>query len=89
MCSRIAYESVSSPALEVNVIIGERLVHYYGNLYTKARVDTMDALDSLGPLNSASELKNKILFSVIVVRGLALFSSAHLSFTFMFYAHLE
>lgn len=67
---RIAQESVASPSLEVNVIIGERLVQYYGNLYSKARVDTMDALDTLVPLNSAPELKNKILFSVIVVRVL-------------------
>lgn len=66
--TRIAQESVASHSLEVNVIIGERLVQYYGNLYTKARVDTMDALDTLVPLNSAPELKNKILFSVIVVR---------------------
>ena len=33
-----------------------------------ARVDTLDALDSLQALKDADELKSKLLFSVVVVR---------------------
>ena len=35
-----------------------------------ARVDTLDALDSLQTLRDADELKSKLLFSVVVVRNI-------------------
>ncbi|XP_049859153.1 uncharacterized protein LOC126353934 [Schistocerca gregaria] len=47
--------------------VGEQLVHCYRDLYQSARVDTLDALDSLPLLKDADELKSKILFSVIVL----------------------
>ena len=34
---------------------------------SKLRLDTLDALDELKELSSAEELKNKLLFSVVVV----------------------
>jgi hypothetical protein len=36
-------------------------------LYSQARLDTLDALDELKELSDADELKNKLLFSVVVV----------------------
>ena len=45
----------------------DRLVDAYGALYAQARVDTLDALDSVGQLTGADELKSKLLFSVVVV----------------------
>lgn len=54
-----------------NLSLGERrpsaLVRRYGNLYAQARVDTLDALDSLPDLKNAEELKSKLLFSVVVL----------------------
>lgn len=47
---------------------GPRLVRCYANLYSQARVDALDALDTLPQLHEAAELKSKILFSVVVVR---------------------
>lgn len=44
-----------------------RLVAKYGELYSQARLDTLDALDELKELSSAEELKNKLLFSVVVL----------------------
>ncbi|KAK6618843.1 hypothetical protein RUM43_013234 [Polyplax serrata] len=58
--------SNSSCALDEGPLAGNRLVQCYGNLYAQARVDTLDALDDLPQLATASELKSKILFSVIV-----------------------
>lgn len=46
------------------------LVERYDNLYTQTRLDAMDELDeveSLEKLDENSDIKNKILFSVIVV----------------------
>ncbi|XP_077292427.1 uncharacterized protein LOC143915593 [Arctopsyche grandis] len=43
------------------------LVTRYGQLFNKSRVDTLDALDALPPLQHAHHLKGKILFSVIVL----------------------
>ena len=60
--------SNAAPSLDVGLLVGERLVHCYANLYSQARVDTLDALDNLHQLDNATELKSKILFSVIVVR---------------------
>ena len=45
----------------------ERLVASYVTLYSQARLDTLDALDKLGELRQAEELKSKLLFSIIVV----------------------
>ncbi|XP_039275827.1 uncharacterized protein LOC111052650 [Nilaparvata lugens] len=46
---------------------GPRLVRCYGTLYSQARVDALDSLDSLPQLQEASELKSKILFSIVVL----------------------
>lgn len=45
------------------------LVRQYGDLYSRIRVDALDALDKIGQLDDLSVLKEKILFSVVVVRG--------------------
>ena len=39
----------------------------YGGLYSQTRLETLDNLDKLPQLVSAEELKNKLLFSVMVV----------------------
>ncbi|XP_014282094.1 uncharacterized protein [Halyomorpha halys] len=46
---------------------GPRLVRCYGNLYSQGRVEALNALDNLSQLKNASELKSKILFSVVVL----------------------
>lgn len=46
---------------------GPRLVRCYGNLYSQARVEALEKLDMLPQLADATELKSKILFSVVVV----------------------
>ena len=46
---------------------GPRLIRCYGNLYSQGRVEALKALDSLPQLKDSSELKSKILFSVVVV----------------------
>ena len=51
----------------------ERLVASYVTLYSQARLDTLDALDKLGELRQAEELKSKLLFSIIVVSSLPSF----------------
>ena len=46
------------------------LVERYDNLYTQTRLDAMDELDeieSLDKLDDNGDIKNKILFSVVVV----------------------
>ena len=43
------------------------LVRKYGELYSQTRLETLDNLDKLPQLVSAEELKNKLLFSVMVV----------------------
>lgn len=45
----------------------ERLSKRYGMLYAQAHLHTLDALDTLRPLDDAPELKAKILYSVVVV----------------------
>ena len=42
------------------------LVRKYGELYAQMRLDTLDSLDKLTELNNNDDLKNKLLFSVIV-----------------------
>ena len=44
------------------------LVRRYGELYSQTRLETLDCLDRLPQLVNAEELKNKLLFSVMVVR---------------------
>ncbi|XP_060880536.1 uncharacterized protein LOC132952291 [Metopolophium dirhodum] len=46
---------------------GPRLVRCYGNLYSQARVEALEKLDVLPQLADATELKSKILFSVVVL----------------------
>lgn len=43
------------------------LINRYANLYSQARLHTLDALDALPQLAHATQLKGKILFSVIVL----------------------
>lgn len=43
------------------------LVRSFGELYSVARLETLDALDTIGELSDADELKNKLLFSVVVL----------------------
>ena len=46
------------------------LVERYDNLYTQTRLDPMDELDeleSLDKVDDSGDIKNKILFSVLVV----------------------
>ena len=45
----------------------EQLAERYGALYDQANLHTLDALDALEPLKGASDLKAKILYSVVVV----------------------
>ncbi|XP_015184847.1 PREDICTED: uncharacterized protein LOC107070830 [Polistes dominula] len=45
----------------------ERLSKRYGMLYAQAHLHTLDALDTLRPLDDAPELKAKILYSVVVL----------------------
>ncbi|XP_035721614.1 uncharacterized protein LOC118441395 isoform X1 [Vespa mandarinia] len=45
----------------------ERLSKRYSMLYAQAHLHTLDALDTLRPLNDAPELKAKILYSVVVL----------------------
>ena len=44
-----------------------QLVKRYGNLYSEARLDAMDALDELPDMADADDLKVKLLLSIVVV----------------------
>lgn len=55
----------------------------YANLYSQARVDALDALHTLPQLREATELKSKILFSVVVVR------LTHQNFFLCFHHYLD
>ena len=44
-----------------------QLIRRYGNLYTEARLDAFDALDTLPEISDFDDLKGKLLFSVVVV----------------------
>ena len=49
------------------------LVERYDNLYTQTRLDAMDELDdveSLDKMDDGGDIKNKILFSVLVVSAM-------------------
>merc|ERR1712106_142265 len=69
----LSSRAVSKPSVQVNQPAqgsrreASRLVAKYGELYSQARLDTLDALDELKELSDADELKNKLLFSVVVV----------------------
>lgn len=43
------------------------LVRNFGELYSVSRLETLDCLDAINELIDADELKNKLLFSVVVV----------------------
>ena len=43
-----------------------QLVKRYGNLYSEARLDAMDALDELPDMADADDLKVKLLLSIVV-----------------------
>ena len=43
------------------------LVRKFGELYSIARLDALDALDAIADLDDATELKGKLLFSVVVL----------------------
>ena len=43
------------------------LVAKYGELYSQLRLETLDELDKMPELINSEELKNKLLFSVVVV----------------------
>ena len=63
--------AVSTVSVIYDVHNGDRrpanLVRSFGELYSVARLETLDALDAIGELVDADELKNKLLFSVVVV----------------------
>ncbi|KAJ1525255.1 hypothetical protein ONE63_010079 [Megalurothrips usitatus] len=71
--TRLTAAEDQSPSLAVlqrqadGALGADRLVACYANLYSQARVDTLDALDALPALRDATELKSKILFSVVVL----------------------
>ena len=48
------------------------LIRRFGDLYSTARLETLDELDAIPDLIDAAELKNKLLFSVIVVSAFKL-----------------
>ena len=50
-----------------DVLRPSELVHQYGNLYSESRMEALDALDKIPQLGDMSVLKEKILFSVVVV----------------------
>jgi hypothetical protein len=50
----------------VNITV-ERLAERYSALYSHANLHTLDALDALESFKDASDLKVKILYSVVVV----------------------
>ena len=61
--------SISSTGSQVYVSapLGSKLVSKYGELYSRTRLRTLDSLDALPELSEAGELKNKLLFSVVVL----------------------
>lgn len=70
----LSTRAVPKPSVQVNQQPAQgsrreasRLVAKYGELYSQARLDTLDALDELKELSDADELKNKLLFSVVVL----------------------
>ncbi|ESN97983.1 hypothetical protein HELRODRAFT_177655 [Helobdella robusta] len=44
-----------------------QLIKRYGNLYSEARVDALDALENLPELSECDDLKTKLLLSIIVL----------------------
>ena len=61
--------SISSTGSQVYLsgTAGLKMVGRYAELYSKGRLRTLDSLDSLPELRTAGELKNKLLFSVVVL----------------------
>ena len=75
---RLAAEKHKTVALEktltdkavfgsINCTDALALVKRYGELYSQLRLETLDALDRMPELVNSEELKNKLLFSVVVV----------------------
>ena len=62
----------------------ERTVAGYVQLYSQARLDTLDALDRMTELRQAEELKSKLLFSIIVVRKAEFMTMISSQFVFYF-----
>ncbi|KAK0094422.1 hypothetical protein PV326_010925 [Microctonus aethiopoides] len=58
--------SISSTSSAINLTT-QQLTAKYVALYAQAHLHTLDALDALEPLKEATDLKAKILFSVIVL----------------------
>ncbi|XP_060825236.1 uncharacterized protein LOC132912125 [Bombus pascuorum] len=55
------------PNLTFSDATAERLAERYAALYDQAHLHTLDALDALQPLKDATDLKAKILYSVVVL----------------------
>ncbi|XP_033344258.1 uncharacterized protein LOC117230682 [Bombus vosnesenskii] len=55
------------PNLTFDDATAERLAERYAALYDQAHLHTLDALDALQPLKDATDLKAKILYSVVVL----------------------
>ena len=62
---------MSSELAIYDASLGDRrpagLIKRYGDLYSIHRLETLDDLDTIEELRDAEELKNKLLFSVVVV----------------------
>ena len=71
------------------------LIRSYNSLYSQARIDALDALDTVRQMSEAEDLKSKLLFSVIVVRSLdgslatTRFSSLSLSLLQLAFRHAQ
>ena len=48
-------------------LTNDDIAYRYAELYSKVRVRTLASLDALPELRAAGELKNKLLFSVVVL----------------------
>lgn len=44
-----------------------QLIRRYGNLYTEGRLDALDALDDVTEMTEFSDLKGKLLLTILVV----------------------
>ncbi|XP_018363135.1 PREDICTED: uncharacterized protein LOC108761219 [Trachymyrmex cornetzi] len=65
-CEALNAEENCSDLTSANITV-EQLAERYGALYAQANLHTLDALDALEPLKGASDLKAKILYSVVVL----------------------
>ncbi|XP_011645581.1 uncharacterized protein LOC105432457 [Pogonomyrmex barbatus] len=65
-CEVLSVEENCSDLTSANITV-EQLAERYGALYAQANLHTLDALDALESLKDASDLKAKILYSVVVL----------------------